>query len=69
MTASTDKLNKKFADKLARNQWKLDNAAGWNRLADEILVDEKTQRNGCFSAVVSVSVFLLAAAVIVKAVL
>lgn len=66
MTAELDKLNSKFEDKLKRKAWQLDNAAGWNRLADAAIVGEKERTSGCFSAMASV---LVIAAVIVKVLL
>lgn len=62
MTAHTDKLNKKFADKLARKQWQLDNAEGFKRLENAVIVGDEVKRNSCFGA--AVSLFVIGASLV-----
>lgn len=52
-----ERVKAKYAAKLERKAWKLDNETGLKRLADEVCemgVSEKAGKNGCFGAVVSV---------------
>lgn len=51
---TADELNNKFKAKLDNQKWQLDNAAGFDRLKDAIILGDEAKKNSCFGAVVSV---------------
>ena len=42
-----ERVKVKYAAKLERKGWSLDNEAGVKRLADAVIVGEKEQKNSC----------------------
>ena len=67
---TADELNKKFRTKLDNQKWQLDNAAGFDRLKDAVIVGDEVKKNSCFGAAIAVlAPALIVAGLIVKAVL
>jgi len=63
-TADPNKIKAKYADKLARKSWQLDNSAGLERLAKAVIVGDEVKKNSCFGAVVSVLAIIAALAAV-----
>ena len=63
-----ERVKAKYAARLERKSWKLDNEAGIHRLADAVIVGDEVKKNSCFGAAVTIVVPALAiGALIVRA--